>query len=72
MGEHGPVVIWMAVIGYIHVHLNGSEGKRSIELLPQATLDLAETLNLDKLLMHDVAVRWYLTLVHEYWGNHQS
>lgn len=72
MGEHGPGVIWMTVIGYIHAHLNGSEGKCSIELLPQATLDLAETLNLDKLLMHDVAVRWYLLFVHEYWENRQS
>jgi len=52
------------VIGYIHAHLNGSEGKCLIELLQQATLDLAETLNLDKLLMHDVAVCWRL-------GKHQ-
>ena len=59
------------MIGYIHAHLNGLEGKRLIELLQQATLDLAETLNLDKLLMHDVAVRWGLPLVHEHWGNHQ-
>jgi len=59
------------VIGYIHAHLNGSEGKCLIELLQQATLDSAETLNLDKLLMHDVAVCWRLPFVHEYWGNHQ-